>query len=105
VIATPNAGASYVLAGGQVGRICPDNRLGTEIVGLLSDEQRRDKMGHQARRRAAEFRLSSVIDRYEEHYQKLITQRRHRRMRLLQPASDSKWHQEQGVRASNKGVD
>lgn len=68
IVATPNLGARYVTAEGRYGILCDLDRLGEELVTVLSDDDRRDKLAALAKERAREFDLVSVVDRYEAVY-------------------------------------
>jgi glycosyltransferase involved in cell wall biosynthesis len=68
VVATPNVGADYVLAGGQAGVLTPLDRLGTALTALLLDSDLRATFEDAALDRSRTFSLDSVVDRNEALY-------------------------------------
>jgi phosphatidyl-myo-inositol alpha-mannosyltransferase len=68
VVASPNPGARFVLQDGAAGAIVDDERIGRELIRLLTDERARLAAAQAALRRAEEFRLSAVLDAYESLY-------------------------------------
>jgi len=68
VVATPNVGARYVLAGGEAGVLTPLARLGTSLTALLEDQEARARLAVAALERSREFSLGTVVDRYESLY-------------------------------------
>ncbi len=70
VVATPNVGARYVTDEGRAGVLAADDDLGPALVRLLTDPAERERLAARGRRRAREFDLASVVDRYEELYRR-----------------------------------
>lgn len=70
VVATPNHGARYVTDDGRYGAIAKLDDLGAELAALLADSGRRDALAAASLKRAAEFDLRSVADRYERIYRR-----------------------------------
>jgi glycosyltransferase involved in cell wall biosynthesis len=68
VVATPNAGARYVLDDGRVGALVGLPDLGRTLVELLGDAGRRQSMREAGLARVREFALPTVVDRYEAIY-------------------------------------
>jgi glycosyltransferase involved in cell wall biosynthesis len=68
VVATPNLGARYVLDDGRAGELVDLPALGSTLVALLTDADRRAGLSEAGLVRARELSLSSVVDRYEEIY-------------------------------------
>lgn len=68
VVATPNHGARYVTDDGRYGVVAKLDDLGGELAALLTDSGRRDGLASASLRRAREFDLHSVADRYERIY-------------------------------------
>ena len=70
VVATPNLGARYVLDDGRAGELVDLPNVGSTLVALLVDADRRAVMRAAGLARARELSLSSVVDRYEELYRR-----------------------------------
>ncbi len=68
VVATPNEGARYVLAGGEAGLVCDPDQLGTELVRLLGDGVARERLAASGLSRSGVFDLGAVVDAYEVLY-------------------------------------
>ena len=68
VVATPNEGARYVLAGGAAGVVCDPSALGAELVRLLRDDVARDRLTAAGLARSGVFDLDGVVDAYERLY-------------------------------------
>ncbi len=68
VVATPNAGARFVTDEGRFGVLAEGERLGGEIVRVLSDKALRGQLSKLAARRSADFDLTLVAERYESLY-------------------------------------
>ena len=68
VVATPNVGARYVLAGGAAGVLTSLDGLGTSLTALLVDPEARARLGAAALERSRTFSLGTVVDRYERLY-------------------------------------
>lgn len=68
VIATPNHGARYVTDDGRYGVVANLDNLGGQLVALLTDSGRRAGLAAASLKRAREFDLRSVADRYERIY-------------------------------------
>lgn len=75
VVATPNVGARYVTDEGRFGTLAELDELGDRIGGLLRDGDERRRLGELAVRRAREFELGSVVDRYEQLYRSILRSR------------------------------
>lgn len=74
VIAARSGGLTDVVVDGETGLLVPPgdpHALRVAIQSLLNDPTLRERMGKQARQRAAEFQATSVISRFEQIYQKL----------------------------------
>ena len=65
VVATPNPGSVAILDHGTYGVLAGDEEFGARISSLLSDEQARDALSARGLRRAEEYSLSLMLDRYE----------------------------------------
>lgn len=72
VVATPNPGAEYLLRSGRDGRIVEVERLGEELVRLLTDPAARQALAQAGRRRAEDFCWAAVCDAYEAAYRDAI---------------------------------
>jgi phosphatidyl-myo-inositol alpha-mannosyltransferase len=72
VVATPNPGAEYLLRSGRDGRIVEVERLGEELVRLLTDPTARQALAQAGRRRAEDFCWAAVCDAYEAAYRDAI---------------------------------
>jgi glycosyltransferase involved in cell wall biosynthesis len=70
VVATPNIGARYVTDGGHAGVLTPLADVGTSIAHLLLDPARRQELTELGLKRAQEFELATVVDRYEALYRR-----------------------------------
>jgi phosphatidylinositol alpha-mannosyltransferase len=68
VLATPNPGADYVLRSGRDGRIAPLDRLGPELLQLLTDPVARETLARRGRVRAQDFSWPAVCEAHEEAY-------------------------------------
>lgn len=64
VVATPNVGARYVTDEGAAGALVEPDALGPELLALLTDAARRDRLAAAGLARAREFDLSAVVDAY-----------------------------------------
>lgn len=73
VVATPNSGASMLLAGGAGVLVEPDEDLGPTLAGLLADPARRAELGEAGRRRAERYAWPRVAERYEAVYREAIS--------------------------------
>jgi phosphatidylinositol alpha-mannosyltransferase len=71
VVATPNVGARYVIGDSGCGLLVPDHELGSALIRILSDEKLRASMREKALQRSRRYRLSAVLDQYEELYRDL----------------------------------
>ncbi len=65
VVATPNPGSVEILDHGKYGVLAGDEEFGDRISSLLSDEQSRAVLSARGLRRAEEYSLSLMLDRYE----------------------------------------
>jgi len=68
VVATPNPGARYVLGDDRAGELVELDRLGSTLVRFINDGNEREQYARTALRRAGDFSLASVVDRYEALY-------------------------------------
>jgi phosphatidyl-myo-inositol alpha-mannosyltransferase len=68
VVATPNVGARYVSDEGHSAALVQLEGLAPALVGLLSDEDRRDHLARRGLDRARAFSLTTVVDSYERLY-------------------------------------
>ncbi len=75
VVATPNVGARYVTDEGRAGVLVETNSLGHALRRLFNDENSRAQFADEGLRRAEEFSLQSVVDRYEQLYRQTIALR------------------------------
>jgi len=72
VVASSNPGARYVLGTCGAGVIAQDAAIGQEIIHLLTDDRARQAASKAAMLRSERFRLSNVLDAYEEIYEALM---------------------------------
>jgi glycosyltransferase involved in cell wall biosynthesis len=72
VLATPNPGAEYVLRVGQDGRIAEVDRLGAELLALLTNPAAREDLGRRGRRRVEDFSWTAVCEAHEAAYRHAI---------------------------------
>jgi glycosyltransferase involved in cell wall biosynthesis len=72
VVATPNAGANEVLENGKWGVIAPANILADELLMLIENRSKRERLGHQGTIRAANYHWPGVIARYEKVYNSVL---------------------------------
>lgn len=72
VVATRNAGALEVTEDGRYGVVVEDGELAEALLGLLRSSSARERLAAEALRRAQEFSLSAVAERYERLYLDLI---------------------------------
>jgi phosphatidylinositol alpha-mannosyltransferase len=72
VLATPNPGADYILRSGRDGRIASLDRLGPELLQLLTDPAARETLGRRGRIRAQAFSWPAVCEAHEEAYRHAI---------------------------------
>jgi glycosyltransferase involved in cell wall biosynthesis len=79
VVATPNAGARYVLGQGKFGALVEDDELGETLVRLLADEEYRRQLAAAGRRRSQDFAWARIVDEHERAYEQAIERwdRRH----------------------------
>jgi phosphatidylinositol alpha-mannosyltransferase len=68
VVATPNAGARYVTDEGRFGILRDIDSIDEPLVELLTDAGERARMSEASLKRAREFDLAAVADRYEALY-------------------------------------
>jgi len=66
VVATRNPGSLEVLGDGDYGLLPSDDEFGTVVARVLQDESRRIWLAGRGLRRAAEFSLDAMLDRYED---------------------------------------
>lgn len=76
VVATPNAGANFLLRHGRDGLITEITELGKTLKGLLADEARRSELSEAGVRRAADFSWPAVCDAHVAAYDQAIATRR-----------------------------
>jgi phosphatidylinositol alpha-mannosyltransferase len=72
VVATPNVGAHFVTDAGRAGVLAEAAALGPLIADLLLDASRREHLRAAGLRRANEFSLASVAERYESLYRETM---------------------------------
>lgn len=72
VIATPNPGSKEILGNGKYGILANDNSIADKLIGLLRDKEKRETFIINGLRRAQEFSLENMIDKYEKIYEALI---------------------------------
>lgn len=65
VVATQNPGSREVLGDGEYGRLVEDDAFGSTVVDLLRTESGRRAMASAGMRRAQQYSLASMMDRYE----------------------------------------
>ncbi|HZK80359.1 MAG TPA: glycosyltransferase family 4 protein, partial [Humisphaera sp.] len=68
VVATPNAGAKEVLDGGRYGALVEPEQLGGVLLGLLTDDMRRQQLSKRGLIRAREYGWDRIVDEYETVY-------------------------------------
>jgi phosphatidylinositol alpha-mannosyltransferase len=73
VVATPNGGALEVLEGGRWGSLVSDNHLGAELLRLLSDADARERMAREGLKRAKDYTIAEIADRYEKVYETVLS--------------------------------
>jgi glycosyltransferase involved in cell wall biosynthesis len=66
VVATRNPGSLEVLGDGEYGVMPSDETFGTAVAALLGDEALRVTLCGRGLRRAGEFSLEAMIERYED---------------------------------------
>jgi glycosyltransferase involved in cell wall biosynthesis len=72
VVATANPGALEVVENGRYGMITPAATLGASIVGLLTDQEKRDEIASRATIRARDFDWEVVAASYERLYREVL---------------------------------
>jgi len=65
VVATPNPGSREVLDEGRFGRLVADSEFGAAMADLLADAEARSELATRGLKRAQEFTLTTMVDRYE----------------------------------------
>ena len=75
VVATPNPGASEILAGGQYGLLVSDRRLGEALYSLLRDGDLRKQYSQLGFERAHHYLWSKVAEQYEGVYENILRKR------------------------------
>ncbi|GAA3635396.1 hypothetical protein GCM10022200_18390 [Microbacterium awajiense] len=78
VVATPNVGARYVTRQGHDGVTVELDAIPEVLVSMLTSEPARRRMAERGLRRAEEFDLARVVDRYEAIYRTARLGRRRR---------------------------
>ena len=81
VVATPNVGAREVLAVGRYGVLCPPEKLGETILGLLQSPQELERLRNLGLQRASDFAWDRIIDQYERIYREIGAKRERAGMR------------------------
>jgi glycosyltransferase involved in cell wall biosynthesis len=76
VVATPNVGAREVLADGKYGDIVSPANLGTTLLELLTNPDRRQEMTRAGLLRARDFDWDRIAHEYEQTYNELLSNRR-----------------------------
>jgi phosphatidylinositol alpha-mannosyltransferase len=76
VLATPNPGASHVLAEGRAGALANPAQLGAELVRLLQDEAARTELARQGLGRVTEFSWEAALAAHERAYVAAIEHQR-----------------------------
>jgi glycosyltransferase involved in cell wall biosynthesis len=79
VLATPNPGSCEVLDNGLQGVLANDDAFPRELLRLLGDAALREEYAAHGLRRAGDFSISSMIDRYEALIEEEFSRRRGRR--------------------------
>jgi len=72
VVTTANPGSKEVLCNGKYGIISDRNSLADALIDLLNNKKRREDLIIKGLRRAQEFDLEKMVDRYEQRYEDLI---------------------------------
>jgi glycosyltransferase involved in cell wall biosynthesis len=78
VVATPNAGACEVLAGGQYGVLTTPDQLASTLVALIRAPARRARLARAGLGRAEDFSWAQTIVAYETIYEALAAGRKQR---------------------------
>lgn len=68
VVTTANPGSLEVTRDGQDGRVVADERLGEELVRVLTEQEAREAMTRRGIERSMEFSWERVCERYEQLY-------------------------------------
>ena len=76
VIASPNPGAIEVTQNGEYGVVAPDDTIAKEIVSVLTDADRRERLAAAGLQRAAEYDWQRISARYENIFHSLIASRK-----------------------------
>jgi len=76
VVATPNAGAREVLGGGKFGDIVEPGQLGSVLLSVLKDDERRRQMEEFGLTRALDFDWERIARSYEAVYARVLAGRR-----------------------------
>ncbi len=72
VVTTANPGSKEVLGNGKYGILSNKNSIADELIGLLNDKTKREGLISKGLRRAQDFDLEKIVDRYEKMYEELI---------------------------------
>ncbi len=81
VVASPNVGAREVLDEGRFGVLADDALLGAELIALLRDPDRRDRLAVAGEERAQDYAWPIVVKQYETIYRELLERPGRRRRR------------------------
>lgn len=68
VVATPNPGADFLLCGGRYGDIVAEDEIGPALRDLLSNRERRTRLGEHGLERAREFSWDTIAAAHEVAY-------------------------------------
>lgn len=72
VVTISNPGSKEILDNGKYGIIVDENFIADELLNLLRDKEKRDSFVIKGLKRAQEFSLESMADKYEKIYEALI---------------------------------
>jgi len=72
VIATPNPGSKEILGNSEYGILVDENCIANKLIELLGNRQKREGFIIKGLKRAQEFSLESMVDKYEKIYDALI---------------------------------
>jgi glycosyltransferase involved in cell wall biosynthesis len=76
VVATPNAGSREVLDGGRAGILAKPDELGSALISLLRNEERREQLSREGLRRALNYGWDSIVTQYEQLYREVLAIRK-----------------------------
>ena len=72
VVASPNPGAIEVLAAGDYGVVVQDDRLGSALISILTDHDRRVALEASGLERSQHFDWDTIAAAYERNFEELI---------------------------------